>query len=154
VATGDPGDDTVAFNWGGTGAVAGQAAETWLLGGAGNDTLLSPAREPDFTRLLPGGGLQEVDVSFERPVLGGEERAKIRSVAERVRSRLPGTRGLSTGPYDVELGFLDGELWLFQVRRFVERGAGRALSYLMALDAASVAPRPPVPLDTPVGAEQ
>jgi len=150
VATGDPSDDTVAFNWGGTGAVGGQAAETWLLDGSGTDTLLSPAREPSFLRLMPGGGMQSVAVSFEHPVLGADERAAIRNAAQRVRDRLPGTRGLSAGPYDMELGFRDGKLWLFQVRRFVERGIGRATAYLMSLDAGALADRPPVPLDTVV----
>jgi hypothetical protein len=142
----------VAFNWGGTGAVGGQAAETWLLEGNGHDTLLSPAREPEYTRLLSAGGLQPVAVSFERPVLDDAEREQIRGVADLIRRRLPGTRGLTTGPYDVELGFRDGRLWLFQVRRFVERGIGRATAYLMSLDAEAGAERPPVPLDTPVSA--
>jgi hypothetical protein len=150
VSTGDPGDSTVAFNWGGTGAVGGQAAETWLLEGAGGDALLSPAREPVFTRLLPGGGLEPVAVGFERPVLDAGERRDIRDVARIARERLPGTRGLSTGPYDLELGFRDGRLWLFQVRRFVERGVGRALTYLMSLDAGADAERPPVLLASPV----
>jgi hypothetical protein len=151
VASGDLSDSTVAFNWGGTGAVGGQAAETWLLRAAGEDTLLSPAREPEYTRLLPGGGLLPVAVSFERPVLTRSDRAQIRSAGELVRRRLPGTRGLSTGPYDVELGFDDGKLWLFQVRRFVERGTGRAMAYLMSLDAEAGGERPPGTLDTPLG---
>lgn len=154
VATGDPGDGTIAFNWGGTGAVGGQAAETWLLEGSGDDVLLFPAREPEFTRLLPGGGLQSVAVSFDSPILGAGERAQIRAVESLIRGRLPGTRGLTTGPYDVELGFRDGHLWLFQVRRFVERGVGRATTYLMSLDAQAGVDRPPVPLDAPVGAAE
>jgi hypothetical protein len=103
-----------------------------------------------FTRLLPGGGLEPVAVGFERPVLDAGERRDIRDVARIARERLPGTRGLSTGPYDLELGFRDGRLWLFQVRHFVERGVGRALTYLMSLDAGADAERPPVLLASPV----
>ena len=150
VVSGDPADSTTAFNWGGTGAVGGQAAETWLLDSDGGDVLLSPAREDAFTRLVPGGGLERISVSFERSVLDDAERRQIRSVAELVRARLPGTRGLSTGPYDVELGFWNERLWLFQVRRFVERGPGRATTFLMGLDGEGNGGRAPVSLDQPL----
>jgi len=135
VAAGGPSDVTVAFNWGGTGAVGGQSAETWLLQQDGRDRLLAPARDAFFTRLLPGGGLARVPASFERPILDGDARRELRRIAERVSSALPGTPGLLRGPYDLELGFWRGHPWLFQVRPFVERREGRTATYLLGLDA-------------------
>jgi hypothetical protein len=148
VAAGGPGDVTVAFNWGGTGAVAGQSAETWLLQDDGRDRLLAPARDAFFTRLLPGGGLARVPASFERPILDLGARRDLRRIAARVRDELPGTPGLLRGPYDVELGFWNGHPWLFQVRPFVERREGRTAAYLRTLDA-PVPAGLKLPLDAP-----
>ena len=37
------------------------------------------------------------------------------------------------GPYDVELGFKDGKIWLFQVRPFVENKNALSSEYLESI---------------------
>ena len=135
VSSGDPDDLTVAFNWGGAGAVGGQSAETYLLRADGRDVLLSPSREPEFNALPEQGGIEAMTVAFTRPVLSRSERLWIRRLAAELRERLPGSSGIDfEGPFDVELGFWGGRPWLFQVRPFVENDEARSSSYLGALD--------------------
>jgi hypothetical protein len=150
LASSDPADVTVAFNWGGAGAVEGQAAETYLLRGSGGDVLLSPAREPEYNYLLPEGGIGKAFVTFDRPILNRSERFQLRQLAQVLRRVLPGTRGIrSSGPYDVELGFWNESLWLFQVRPFVENKRALSSAYLAAMDEGLPAERV-VPLDAPL----
>ena len=130
-----PNDLTVAFSRGVGGAVSGQSSESFLLREDGRDLLLAPAREPASTVLPTDGGVLRSSVAFERPILTVDDRAQIRGIARDMRARLPGTPGIeSAGPYDVELGFLDGKLWLFQVRPFVENKRAQSSVYLRALD--------------------
>jgi hypothetical protein len=135
IATRQPEDVTVAFNSGVGGAVAGQAAETYVLRNDGGDDLLSPAREPLAMRLPESGGIQKAPVTFDTPILSIEERRILRSIAADIRARVPGTPGVeSDGPFDVELGFADGKVWLFQLRPFVENKGARSSAYLQNLD--------------------
>jgi hypothetical protein len=49
---------------------------------------------------------------------------------------LPNIPGIeSSGPFDVELGFKDSKIWLFQVRPFVESKKAASSEYLNSLDA-------------------
>lgn len=135
LAEGQPQDVTVVFNRGVGGAVAGQAAETWLLQWQGPDELLAPAREPTYQVLAEQGGIEERSTSFESPILSSQRRAALRSIATEVRARLPELPGIdSDGPFDVELGFADDRLWLFQARPFVENRRLRSVEYLRSLD--------------------
>ena len=135
VTSGNSADLTAAFNRGVGGAVEGQAAESYLLQAEGNDILLSPSREPVYTSLPPSGGVRKIHTTFEHSVLNWAERSALRRQAIEIRARLPGTPGIeSNGPFDVELGFLDGEIWLFQVRPFVENRRARSSTYLQSLD--------------------
>ena len=43
------------------------------------------------------------------------------------------TEASNTGPYDVELGFLDNKLWLFQIRPFVENKNAKSSTYLQSI---------------------
>lgn len=135
IASSDPKDVTVAFNRGVGGAVEGQAAESYLLRHDGTGVLLSPARDARFTYLPAEGGVRKGSATFEHPILTREDRVALRRLAEEIRRRLPGTPGIaSEGPFDVELGFLKGEIWLFQVRPFVENKRARSSAYLCGLD--------------------
>lgn len=137
VSSSDSEDVTVAFDWGIGGAVAGQAAETYLLRHDGADILLSPAREPVYHVLPPGGGVLAKYAQFHLPVLNRSERYKLRRFADEIRQKLPGTPGIRTGgPYDVELGFWNESIWLFQVRPFVENKLAQSSGYLNAMDSA------------------
>jgi hypothetical protein len=135
IATNQPEDVTVAFNWGVGGAVAGQAAETYVLQSDGRDGLVSPAREVVAVRLPERGGFRREFVTFDQPILNVDERRILRSLAADIRARVPGTPGIeSSGPFDVELGFAGGKIWLFQLRPFVENKRARSSAYLRGLD--------------------
>lgn len=135
VAGGDPGDITIAFSSGPGGAVEGQSAETWLLKSDGRNCLVSPSREHRYTILPEAGGILKGYRTFHQPVLAESSLALLRAFAARVKTVLPGTPGIeSPGPYDVELGFKDGKLWLFQVRPYVENRRALASDYLQGLD--------------------
>ncbi len=130
-------DLTVAFNRGAGGAVDGQAAESYLLSKEGERLLLSPAREPSFIRLPASGGSVKQYTSFEMPILNNQNIEALMKLAGQVRKQLPGTPGIETsGPFDIELGFKDNKLWLFQVRPFVENKNAAASDYLGSLNPA------------------
>ena len=135
ISSSDPRDVTVSFNRGVGGAVDGQATESYLLRYDGSDLLLSPAREAQFRYLPLEGGVGKGMVNFGSPLLSQQERKQLRELDKELRKRLPGTPGIeSRGPFDVELGFLDGAIWLFQVRPFVENKDARSTKYLHAMD--------------------
>ncbi len=125
-------DIVIAFNRGVGGAVGGQAAETVLLRHDGIDVLLSPARETVFTHLPKSGGVARGVASFETPIVTRAERGALRRAAREILTQMRSS-GLQ-GALDIELGFLDGDIWLFQVRPFVENERARASAYLQALD--------------------
>ncbi len=130
-----PDDITVAFNRGAGGAVDGQTAETYLLKGPDTDLLLYPARETMCTRLPATGGTEKQFLVFDQPVLTGQDRSEIRELVKTVRRVLPDTPGIEgQGPFDIELGFINGSMRLFQVRPFVENRRAGALNYLIRLD--------------------
>ncbi len=135
ISSGNPADVTVAFSRGVGGAVDGQAAETWLM--APRDTrLMAPSREPTYRSLPVAGGTAVQRASFERRMLTETDLQVLRTLAADVKSRLPGMPGMhSQGPWDVELGFLNDALWLFQVRPFVENRSAGSTSYLQNMDA-------------------
>lgn len=136
-------DITVAFNGGVGGAVDGQTAETFLLTGAGTDILLNPAREPLATHLPLAGGIEKKTLLFDQPILNGEDRLIIRKLVKTVLEILPNTPGIEgQGPFDIELGFTNSSLHLFQVRPFVENKRASTLNYLLSLDKITSDPKP------------
>ncbi len=133
----NPDDIVVAMNWGGGGAVEGQAAETYLLASDGRDLLIYPAREPEYLYLPEEGGVGMRYVHFNETILTKSDRTKLRLLAADIRRILPGTPGIETkGPFDIELGFWNDQIWLFQVRPFVENKLAQSSSYLNRLDSA------------------
>ena len=147
VTGGHPDDITVAFSRGAGGAVEGQMAEAWRLAPDGSVVLLSPAREPFYTVLPEAGGVSKAITSFETPLLDEAELGQLRRMAATVKQRLAEGKGIgSGGPWDIELGFRDGRIWLFQIRPFVENKRARSSAYLNQLD-----PAPPENRDIPLG---
>ena len=150
LSVGTSADVTVAFSLGVGGAVDGQVAETWLLGSNGRYTLLNPAREPFFRTIPPTGGTGTGRATYEDRVLAPKHLDALAAMAAELRSRLPGSPGVGTsGPFDVELGFKDDRIWLFQVRPFVGNSVAQSSAYLLSLSRpvpASVA----VPLTSPI----
>lgn len=142
IVSGSGEDVTAAFSRGAGGAVEGQAAETYLMTGTGQDILFSPSREPKATRLPASGGVERAAVHFDQPVLTPDDRQAIRDLVHRVRQTIPGTPGIEgDGPYDIELGFINGSLRLFQIRPFVENKKAGMLAYLQSLDRMNQTPK-------------
>ncbi len=134
VSSNKPKDMTVAFSRGAGGAVDGQAAESYLLVNKGPSVLLSPARDPFFNRLPETGGTMKNNATFEKRVLRPANIVQIRKLSAEVRKILPGTPGVeSDGPFDIELGFKDNKLWLFQIRPFVENKRAVSSAYLQSI---------------------
>ncbi|MDX1461867.1 MAG: PEP/pyruvate-binding domain-containing protein [Marinirhabdus sp.] len=127
-------DLTVAFSRGAGGAVDGQSAETRLVTDS-TDVMLAPAREPGYLRLPKSGGTSNNSTTFEHPILNSKNIADLRSIAKQVRTKMPQETDYK-GAWDVELGFENDALWLFQIRPFVENKNAKSSSYL-----ASIAPK-------------
>ncbi|MEE8138445.1 MAG: PEP/pyruvate-binding domain-containing protein, partial [Thermoanaerobaculia bacterium] len=143
---------TVATAWGVGGAVEGESAETLVLHPEGSYSLVAEAKAPYARRLRPEGGVEWIPAQAG-PVLTEAEQRALGALATDARARLepvPGTDG-SPLPWDIEFGFLNGRLYLFQVRPLVERGGSRADEMIQALGAAPRGSVGRVPLDAAVG---
>jgi hypothetical protein len=135
VSSGNGDDITIAFSRGAGGAVEGQIAESYLLQNDGTDLLLSPSRETSYTSLPVTGGVNKVFTQLNSPILSKENRDQLRTLASVIKQKLPGQPGIETdGPFDVELGFEDTKIWLFQVRPYVVNKKVRSTEYLQSLD--------------------
>lgn len=134
VTTGQDEDITVAFSRGAGGAVDGQIAESYLMHYGWGNQLLSPAREPYYNRLPETGGTRKVAATFEAPILSQQNLDDLRALAAEMKKILPEAPGVETeGPFDIELGFKDDKIWLFQVRPFVENKGATASTYLESI---------------------
>jgi phosphoenolpyruvate synthase/pyruvate phosphate dikinase len=131
----DNSDDlTIAFSRGAGGAVDGQSAESYLLQFDGKDVLQSPSREPVYNTLPAKGGTERKYATFQNPILSNKNLVQIREVAKQINTGMannPNTR--SSGPHDVELGFKDDKIWLFQIRPFVENKNATRSEYLKSI---------------------
>ena len=135
ILSGNPKDITAAFSRGVGGAVDGQTAESFLLTAKGQDIMIQPARETKFSTASPQGGVVKTWVDLDAPVLSDVDRMKIRELVATVRTTLPGTPGIEgQGPFDIELGFLNDEIRLFQIRPFMENKRAAMTNYLLRLD--------------------
>jgi Pyruvate phosphate dikinase, AMP/ATP-binding domain len=134
IRSGIDNDLTVAFSRGAGGAVDGQIAETYLIRMDETYDLIAPARESKYNSLPVSGGILKKSTSFEKRILSEEDIHKICLLAEQIRELLPKSSTSDyLGAYDVELGFKDGEIWLFQVRPFVENKKALSSNYLASI---------------------
>ncbi|MCP9235108.1 PEP/pyruvate-binding domain-containing protein [Lewinella sp. JB7] len=134
VTTGEQDDITVAFSRGAGGAVDGQAAESYLLDRFGRFTLQAPARERMHRRLPATGGSTMVAAAFNEPVLSHQNLVDLYKLGQEVEEVMPQAPGVEAeGPYDVELGFQDDKIWLFQIRPFVENSKAQSSDYLQSI---------------------
>lgn len=141
---------TVATAWGVGGAVDGEAAEMVVLQPDGMQVPVREAKAPYRRRPRPSGGLEWVPAS-SGPVLTPDECAQLRDLAreiERAMRPVPGPDG-TTLPWDIEFGFEDGKLRLFQIRPLVERGSARGDLVVRALVRRSAVGNAPVEMDRP-----
>ena len=135
VLTANPRDITIAFSRGAGGAVEGQVAESYLLQHDGKDHLLSPCRTPEYTMLPKSGGTQKGFSYFNEPILNSNDLLLLKILTLEIKKKLCEQQGIETkGPFDVELGFKDNKIWLFQIRPYVENKKARSNEYLKSLD--------------------
>ena len=134
VTSGEEDDVTVAFSRGAGGAVDGQAAESYLLDRYGRFILQAPARERMYRTLPATGGSEMLPATFDRAVLSRKNLVDLYQLAHKVEEVMPNSPGVaSKGPFDVELGFQNDKIWLFQIRPFVENSKAQSSEYLQRI---------------------
>ena len=134
INSGNDKDLTIAFSRGAGGAVDGQSAETYTIYDSGGYRLLAPAREPLFNTLPLTGGTGKNVATFQNRVVNVQNIAQIAALARTIRETLPkATNSDYDGAYDVELGFKENKLWLFQIRPFVENKKAVSSGYLESI---------------------
>lgn len=146
---GGPDDLTVVAAEGVGGAVEGEDAETLLLGPGGQVRLLSQTKNPRRRQIVPGG-TRWMAASRPDVLLMPGELAQLRSVVEEWEAKMAGTPDRET-TWDIEFGFLDGRLWLFQIRPFIRFRNSEVYQALEALDAVALGnANRPVDLSAPM----
>ncbi|WP_435134715.1 PEP/pyruvate-binding domain-containing protein [Formosa sp. A9] len=131
VSSGNTDEITVAFSRGVGGAVDGQAAETWGIKNDGNTFLIAPSREPSYLSLPKTGGTERHFTTFEKPIVSEKHLSELNAFSKLLAEKMT-AKGIH-GPYDVELGFKDNKIWLFQVRPFVENKSAKSSAYLESI---------------------
>lgn len=149
ISSGSSDDLTIAFSRGAGGAVEGQEAESYLLTKSEDNLLLSTARENLYTVLLQTGGIEKRKTTFENPILSGENIEQLKKFAGKIRQQFDQSPdGKIKDIYDIELGFKNNTLWLFQVRPFVENKKALSSTYLESMT--PEIPEFPIPLSEPL----
>ena len=102
----------------------------------GKVRLLAQATTPIRRRINPRGGVDKVAVSGSDWVLIDSDIAALVALARELPTRFPSIVDAAgnPAPADIEFGFLNGELKLFQIRPFLETAAARSSEYLKTLD--------------------
>ncbi len=128
---GGPGDLTIAAAEGVGGAVEGEDAETIVVHPDGSIRLLSQVKAPSRRGLAVGGGVVTLPPAHPVNLLTEREIAQLRDVVQIFKSRFAPR---DDTVWDMEYGFADGRLWLFQVRPFVQFRSSALLDRLRVLD--------------------
>ncbi len=134
--------------------VDGGVSESLLLEADGRIKLLAQARAPYRKLASPGGGFVEKPTSGADSVLSDAEIAQLRKLARDVKQKFPPQYDKSNVPlpWDIEFGFENGELRLFQIRPLVRYREAKILEALVSLDGAQTTSQP-VLLDRPPQAQ-
>jgi phosphoenolpyruvate synthase/pyruvate phosphate dikinase len=137
IDTGLPGWLTIAVNEGVGGAVSGQTAEELRVNlKSGRVRLMAHAAEPSKRIILPEGGMTKIAANGAEAVLNSKDIDLLINFAESVPDRFPrfkDTRGQAV-PADIEFGFYNNKLVLFQIRPFLDSPRARQNLYLNSLD--------------------
>jgi hypothetical protein len=136
VDTGDQSVLSVAVNEGVGGAVEGQAAESVRIDRRRGDMrLMAAATAP--RRMVPQatGGIAKLPVSGRETLLTPNEAKQLIAFADEIPKQFPqlGEDGKPVAA-DVEFGFVNGKLWLLQIRPFNESREARGAAYLIQMD--------------------
>jgi hypothetical protein len=137
IDSGDRAVLSVAVNEGVGGAVDGQSAESLRIDTRdGSVRVLAMATAPWRRIPDPEGGVTKLPVSGKDSVLQPEEIRQLITLARELPRQFPAiTDDAGTpAPADIEFGFLNGRLQLFQLRPFLESRQARGNSYLNQMD--------------------
>jgi hypothetical protein len=137
IDTGQSGWLTIAVNEGVGGAVAGQTSEELRINVAdGTVRLMAHATDPYKTVILKKGGMAQVPASGTQAVLNPENIQVLMDFANTVPDRFPILRNVQGEPVpaDIEFGFYQEKLVLFQIRPFLESSRARQNLFLNRLD--------------------
>jgi phosphoenolpyruvate synthase/pyruvate phosphate dikinase len=120
INTGETGEMTVATSEGVGGAVDGTSAET-LVWSPKDVELVTLFKSPWKNELQPGGGSAIVASSGKETVLEPDELKQIISAGQTISEKFTPVRDPAgkPRPWDIEFGFRNGKLWLFQCRPFL-----------------------------------
>ncbi len=139
VESGDIQTLSIAVNEGVGGAVEGQAAESLRVNTAdGSVRVLATATAPERMTPLASGGVARVPTTGAETLLKPDEIRQLIAFSNLIPERFPpivdeqGERAAA----DVEFGFVDGKLWLFQIRPFNESRSAQGSAYLAQMDKA------------------
>ena len=137
IDTGERGWLSIAVNEGVGGAVDGQAAESLKVNiDTGEVILLAQATATSRRIVDKKGGVSKRAVSGSDTVLKRDEIKQLIELAVQVPAKFPEMMdefGQPT-PADIEFGFVDGALQLFQIRPFLDSAEARSSAYLIKMD--------------------
>jgi hypothetical protein len=137
IDTGDKAVLSVAVNEGVGGAVDGQSAESLRIDTRDGSVRLLASATAVWRRVpASAGGIEKLPVSGDPSVLKPDEIKQLITLAKELPSRFPPITddNGNPAPADIEFGFLDGKLQLFQLRPFLESRDSRGSAYLSAMD--------------------
>ena len=135
VATGDPSKMTVATSEGVGGAVDGTSAET-LLWSPQSVEIVTLFKSPWRNALQPSGGSKIVPSTGRDHVLEPDELKQITDAGRQISEKLEPARDPAgkPRPWDIEFGFRQDKLWLFQSRPFIGNDNLKNVPALTALE--------------------
>ena len=141
-------DITVNVSEGVSAVVDGGIAESLLLKPDGSVRLLEQARGTYRKILKAGGGFENVPVKGGDYLLQPDEIRQLREMVADVKRKYPPAKSARGDllPWDIEFGFENGQLRLFQIRPLARYQEERTLAALSGLDAGA-APAKAVRLD-------
>ncbi len=137
IDSGDRGWISVAINEGVGGAVDGQSAESLRIHlDTGVVRLTAQASAVTRRQVNPAGGFSLLPASGADAVLAENEIKQLITFARELPTRFPPIVDADgkAAPADVEFGFQNGSLRLFQVRPFLDNPAARRNQYLTEMD--------------------
>lgn len=136
----DSGDNewlSVSTNEGVGGAVDGQSAESVRINTRSGEVKLMAASTAPIRRQVDlTGGVKKLPVSSRDRVLDDGDIEQLIALAKQLPSRFPAIVDAAgnAAPADIEFGFLDGELRLFQIRPFLDSDKAQNNELLRELD--------------------
>ena len=135
INSGDTDKMLIATSEGVGGAVDGTPTET-LLWSKGQTKLLTSFKSPWRRLLLPEGGSEIVPSSGREYVLTPDNVQSIVQAGQKINDQFEPVmdKNGNSRPWDVEYGFVNGKLWLFQARPFIGNKDFKNVPALARLD--------------------